>query len=194
MKILKKIVHYAVVAFWLVYGAAALWNAIQAHASLLQFILAVNILLFGYFLLVRREERSNPFAWYVQVPILFSIFLGYFYKFQNPTPVTGIVISFIGSLLSMWALISLGKSFGIAPADRGLVMRGPYRFLRHPMYSGYLLIDLPLLIWNVSPWNLMIFSIKIVSFVIRILLEERVVSDYSSYIQKVRWRLIPFVW
>ena len=41
-----------------------------------------------------------------------------------------------GVALTLWALLALGRAFGIAPADRGLVRRGPYRFVRHPMYAG----------------------------------------------------------
>jgi len=43
-------------------------------------------MLFGFFILIRRDEKSDPSPWYVQAPILFSIFIGYFYKSINPTP------------------------------------------------------------------------------------------------------------
>lgn len=194
MQILKRWIHLLVVAFWLIYGAYFIVVSIQTRLGMLQVIIGINTTLFGYFLLVRREGVPSPYPWYVQGGILFSIFLGNFYKIDHATPPTGTVIGVAGSLLSLWALFSLGKSFGIAPADRGLVKRGPYRFIRHPMYSGYLLIDLSVLIWNASTWNWGILIIKVVSFAIRILLEERVVTGYIEYSQQVRWRLIPFIW
>jgi len=73
-------------------------------------------------------------------------------------------------------------------------MHGPYKLLRHPIYFGYLLIDLPVLLWNATPWNVAVLFVKAATFVIRIILEERVISGYSEYQQQVRWRLIPFIW
>jgi protein-S-isoprenylcysteine O-methyltransferase Ste14 len=194
MQILKRWTHWLVVAFWLIYGVYFIVVSVKTQLGILQVIIGINTTLFGYFLLVRREGGPSPYPWYVQGIILFSIFLGNFYKIDHATPSTGTAIGIAGSLLSLWALFSLGKSFGIAPADRGLVMRGPYRLIRHPMYFGYLLIDLPVLIWNASIWNWGILILKVVSFAIRIVLEERVVSGYEEYSRNVRWRLIPFIW
>lgn len=194
MQILRRLFHWLIVAFWLIYGVYFIVVSIQTRLGALQVIIGINTTLFGYFLLVRREAGPSPYPWYVQGLILFSIFLGNFYKIDHGMPPAGNAIGIAGSLLSLWSLFSLGKSFGIVPADRGLVMRGPYRFVRHPMYSGYLLIDLPMLIWNASIWNWGILIIKVLSFVVRISLEERVVSDYAEYSHKVRWRLIPFIW
>ena len=36
------------------------------------------------------------------------------------------------------AKMALGRSFGLAPANRGVVVRGPYTLVRHPIYTGYL--------------------------------------------------------
>lgn len=194
MDFLKRSIHFAAVTFWTVYGGMYICLSLWNRSGLLQVIMGVNTLLFGYFLLVRRKGEPSPYPWVVQGMILSSIFLGNFYEFDRPVPLVGTVIGILGSLVSLWALVSLGKSFGITPANRGLVTRGPYRFVRHPMYFGYLLVDIPMLIWNASPWNWMIFCVKLIGFVIRILLEERVVSDYSAYKQKIRWRLIPLIW
>ncbi len=99
-----------------------------------------------------------------------------------------------GVLLTLWALWYLGASFGIAPADRGLVTRGPYRYIRHPMYAGALLNTLPAVIWNPGPWNLFLLALIVGIDLLRIHLEERTVYAYDQYAQRVRWRLIPFVW
>jgi len=45
-------------------------------------------------------------------------------------------LSMPGLLIMLWALWSLGSSFAVAPAARKLIMSGPYRYLRHPMYAG----------------------------------------------------------
>jgi protein-S-isoprenylcysteine O-methyltransferase Ste14 len=62
------------------------------------------------------------------------------------------------------------------------------------MYTGYLITNVTAPIWNSSFWNWGLYLFIAATFVIRIILEERVVSDYDGYRQKVRWRMIPFVW
>ena len=91
-------------------------------------------------------------------------------------------------------IVDLGASFGIAPADRGLVTRGPYRYIRHPMYAGALLNTLAAVIWNPSLWNLILMAVIVTIDILRIHLEERTVFAYDQYAQRVRWRVIPFVW
>jgi protein-S-isoprenylcysteine O-methyltransferase Ste14 len=44
----------------------------------------------------------------------------------------------------------LGRSFGLLPAQRGLVVVGPYRFVRHPIYFGYLIGHIGFLLVNFS--------------------------------------------
>src|SRR5437588_5363597 len=53
-----------------------------------------------------------------------------------------IIISGIGLIVEIAGKLTLGRSFGIAPANRGVVVGGPYGVVRHPIYSGYLLTHL----------------------------------------------------
>src|SRR4029079_16072015 len=48
------------------------------------------------------------------------------------------LISGVGLLIVIAGKITLGRSFGIAPPNRGIVASGLYGFVRHPIYSGYL--------------------------------------------------------
>ena len=98
--------------------------------------------------------------------------------------------------LAGWAgsLMTLGRSFGIVPADRGIIRHGPYRFVRHPIYAfeflffgGYLLA--------VPTWrSAAIIAVWSVLQIVRIVREERILAGYDGYRQQVRWRLVPFVW
>ena len=96
-----------------------------------------------------------------------------------------------GELLVLWSLVSLGKRFGIAPADRGLVQTGPYRLVRHPMYLGELVMRLALAIGSAEAmiWLPFMLSLQI----LRAMREEHILSGYAPYAQTVRWRLVPFI-
>ena len=96
-----------------------------------------------------------------------------------------------GYLLILWSLARLGRRFGIAPADRGLVVSGPYRFIRHPMYTGELLLRLALCAGTTGAP--LVFSVLLYIQMLRALREERVISGYGEYANQVRWRLIPFI-
>jgi hypothetical protein len=105
-----------------------------------------------------------------------------------------LVLAFFGVVFSLWGLASLGRSFGIAPADRGLVCSGAYRLVRHPMYAGELLSFLAVILANPGIWNGLLFFIILLVFILRIGWEEQILNGYAAYSRWVRWRLLPFVW
>jgi protein-S-isoprenylcysteine O-methyltransferase Ste14 len=90
--------------------------------------------------------------------------------------------------------MALGRSLAIAPADRGLVRHGPYRFIRHPIYAFEALFFLGWLVAEPTSWNALIVAIWCLLQVTRIIREERILGGYDAYRQTVRWRIIPFVW
>jgi hypothetical protein len=80
-----------------------------------------------------------------------------------------------GSLLSTWAMIDLGRRFGISPAKRGDVCRsGLYRWFRHPMYLGYAMVEFGLILLNRR--NLPIFILSMSSYMIRARMEDKVLN------------------
>jgi len=96
--------------------------------------------------------------------------------------------------LSVWALLALDRSFGIAPADRGLVQRGPYRLVRHPMYLGELIFRAALVGAGWSAGNGLLLGLLVALQIARIRREERLIAGYPDYARAVRWRLIPGLW
>ena len=106
------------------------------------------------------------------------------------------IISAIGLLLVVVGKIALGRSFGVAPANRGVVVHGPYTFVRHPIYTGYLITHAAFFMANPAPWNAAIILIADAALVLRALMEERVLSadaEYQGYCRRVGWHLVPGV-
>ena len=90
--------------------------------------------------------------------------------------------------------ITLGRSFGIVPANRGVVIGGPYTLVRHPIYTGYLLTHVAFACAYPTPWNLAILAATDVALVVRALDEERVLAadrTYQAYCSRVAWHLVP---
>ena len=79
-----------------------------------------------------------------------------------------------------------------------VISTGLYGIVRHPMYLAALLMFLPLPLILGSFWGLLPFALYPVVTVIRILNEEKVLTEgldgYAEYKNKVKYRLIPFVW
>ena len=79
-----------------------------------------------------------------------------------------------------------------------VISTGLYGVVRHPMYLATLLMFLPIPLILGSFWGLIPMLLYPVILVIRILNEEKVLTEglegYAEYKSKVRYRLIPFVW
>ena len=106
------------------------------------------------------------------------------------------VVSAIGLLIVIGAKMTLGRSFGIAPANRGVVARGPYVVVRHPIYAGYLITHVAFLAANPTSLNLAIVVLADGALIVRALMEERLLSAdaaYQTYCRRVAWHLVPGV-
>lgn len=111
-----------------------------------------------------------------------------------PAIATGLVIS--GVSLTLWAKLRLNRSFGIAPANRGVQVRGPYALVRHPMYLGYLVVQAAYALLNPTNLNAALLAVGLAGQFARVFLEERLLGldpTYRAYAQQVRFRLVPGV-
>lgn len=109
----------------------------------------------------------------------------------------GLVLQFCGVVLVLLSLFSLGRSFGFAAADRGLVARGPYGIVRHPIYASYVVLLVGYLLQSLSVRNVVVATLVTACNVGRIRAEERVLATnptHAAYRSRVRWRLIPGLW
>ena len=106
------------------------------------------------------------------------------------------VIMLAGLYLQISAKLSLGQSFGLVAANRGVKVIGPYRFVRHPMYAGYMIAHSGFLLAFPSLWNVSLYSAEFVIQVARLLREERFLTqdrEYRAYAARVRYRLLPAI-
>lgn len=189
---LPYIANIFVLAFWLALAGLRLGQA-WLERSLLIALLALQAGLVAYALVTRRSDIAHVpsgrklAAW-------LSALLPFLMQVSGQPGIFQTILAVTGLLLTAWGLFSLGKSFGIAPADRGLVLHGPYRHLRHPIYTGELLAVLAVFINNQSPWNALVFGVLLINTLVRIRWEEHTVSGYRLYAHQVQWRLIPGLW
>lgn len=106
-----------------------------------------------------------------------------------------IITGLLGYTLVFWSLISLADRFGIAPADRGLVWRGPYRIVRHPMYLGELILRAALVTASTQVLLAIgLLTALVVIQILRALREEHIINGYDTYARQVPYRLVPGVW
>ena len=116
---------------------------------------------------------------------------------MNDWPVPAQSLFVIGGIWTFLSLASLSRSFAIFPAVRTVVRRGPYQVIRHPAYAGELVLVVATAWAANSAIGWAVVAAAIGTFVIRIRVEERLLDqtdDYSQYKEKVRWRILPYVW
>lgn len=105
-------------------------------------------------------------------------------------------LSAIGLVIVIAGKLALGRSFGIVPANRGVVARGPYTIVRHPIYAGYLVTHAAFVMAHPRPMNAAIVIAADAALVVRALMEERVMGfddAYRVYCRRVGWHLVPGV-
>ena len=112
-----------------------------------------------------------------------------------PEAVT-VAISAVGLLVVLAGKLSLGRSFGLLPANRGIVSSGCYRVLRHPISLGYLITHVAFFAANPTAWNITLILLSDAALLRRAVYEERTLAqdpDYREYMQRVRWRIVPAI-
>jgi protein-S-isoprenylcysteine O-methyltransferase Ste14 len=107
------------------------------------------------------------------------------------------LVQFGGLMIALVSLGTLGRSFGIVAANRGVKTRGVYRFVRHPAYLGYLISYAGYVGENPSLVNLGLLCLSTAFQLVRIAQEEQILRldrTYARYRESVRYRLVPFLY
>lgn len=159
----------------------------------LNLALAAHSLVVGVALLVRKPAKQEASLVEQVAAWGFALLPMFFVQVNQSAPAWTQILAIAGVLFTIWSVLTLWRSFAVAPANRGLVTAGPYRLVRHPMYAGQMLSLLAILLGST---NLLAWLVVLVSFagaVWRIRREEQLLASYPEYAAAVRWRLIPGV-
>ena len=149
--------------------------------------------------LVRRSAGTVDRTWRARLLTMCATFGP---PLVRPVDVAGapesftVAVTALGLMVVVVGKISLGRSFGLTPANRGVVSTGLYRFVRHPIYLGYLVTHIGFAIANPADWNLVVLAVADIALMLRAKCEERTLaadSTYRDYMQRVRWRIVPGV-
>jgi protein-S-isoprenylcysteine O-methyltransferase Ste14 len=93
-----------------------------------------------------------------------------------------------------WARVSLGRNIGFVPAQREIVTRGAYRFVRHPIYAVVFVSIVGAMMERWSLRNVIVLGCGILLFGVKSFVEEGLLKQdpgYAAYMKRVRYRFIP---
>jgi protein-S-isoprenylcysteine O-methyltransferase Ste14 len=180
------------------------------HVTALKISIGVLWVLFWIYWLISaagakqgsRTRRSRPPGLLIAVLaiVLLRVFRAGSLAVDDPVlEAVGAVLFLAGLVLAVWARIYLGRNWGMPMTQKDepeLVTSGPYRFVRHPIYSGILLAVLGTSLATNLYWAIALIVIG-AYFVYSARVEERLMSSsfptvYPSYRAKTKM-LIPFV-
>lgn len=180
------------------------------------FIVACWVVAFGFIYLravLGTKRTVERVRWWWRIPLLVIAVIVIrllpglgphsgvvFWRRSPPEEIAADAISFLGLVVAIWARTVLGGNWSVGVAFKArheLIQRGPYRYVRHPLYSGILLLALGLAIWFGNLTGVAIFAVMFLGFWIRSRQEEKLLTrhfplDYPEYRRRTK-ALIPFV-
>ena len=157
-------------------------------------------------------RQTNPW-WRIGIPLLFALAAVFFLRQTHISDISdnfishsaardaiGIVFCVAGIAFAIWARRHLGRNWSSTPSvqeGHELVTSGPYRYVRHPIYTGILIAVLGSALVSGLVWMLYFVAICAM-FIWRVGVEEKFMTEtfpdqYPEY-QKRTKALIPFVW
>lgn len=108
--------------------------------------------------------------------------------------IVGEAIAVIACAWVVASVLSLGTCFGVLPEARGLVTRGPYRLVRHPVYLGEMSAFVGLVVANATPWSVGGLGALLVAQAVRMWMEEQALAlefpEYRDYAARTP-RIVP---
>ena len=156
-------------------------------------------------------SRITGWRWYVPAvllpvewllpPALIALRVGEIEAGWLPARALGLAAGLAGAVLLVWASLLLGRLMiheAAVRADHALIERGPYRFVRHPVYAGYLALLLGSGVASLNACLWLIWPVSLLGILLQAaseeqLLGERFGQDYERYVRRTG-RLVPRFW
>ncbi len=130
--------------------------------------------------------------------LVLAAFLGQHWPSRDLLFVVGLLVFLAGGLEMLWGGVTLGRSLTPFPSPRGEshYEHGPYRFVRHPMYGGGVVLAVGVALAS-SPVALAPAMALVPFFILKSRYEERLLvradPSYEEYLGRVRARLVPWI-
>ncbi|GAC1452338.1 MAG: hypothetical protein PVSMB6_04160 [Steroidobacteraceae bacterium] len=184
-------------AFFVLLAVSAYRNVVTTGSLRAVGILAVNIL-FAVLFLTRRQAQEESQSLGLWLVAMAATMLPLFLRAGGTADFVrlGTCVQALGLAGVAAGLLSLRRSFGVAPANRGVRDRGMYRLVRHPIYLAELTLILGVVIASPTVGNLLLWLCACGLQFARALAEEQFLSRdpaYVAYRAQVRYRLLPGV-
>jgi protein-S-isoprenylcysteine O-methyltransferase Ste14 len=188
-------------AFWLIYSASIIIISLyllKKDIKLLEARIKVS-------LLAEKEKSQKIIQIFGNIFWIFLLIVPGFdhrYHWSNVPlylVIAGDIFVLLGFIIIFFALKenSFASSIIETDSEQKVITTGPYRIVRHPMYTGGLLLSFASLALG-SYWALFFTLLLFIKIVIRLLYEEKFLMKnlpgYKEYCEKTRHRLIPFIW
>ncbi len=195
--LLEKAINVLAAALYafLAYHLALDWDKNGRLSSLL---FLTQETLFIVFFLIRhmpKDVSNKPYDWFIAIATTcLPLFLRPGEMMHDVSPV--LFIQLCATFVSIIGTLSLNRSLGIIPANRGVKRAGLYRYVRHPIYAGYTVAYLMFVVQNPTISNIAVYAAFTLCMILRIHAEERLLSRdpvYAEYMTNTRWRLVPGV-
>lgn len=186
-------------AYLFVLFAIANAKSFLENPRLSVFLIVVTETIVAIFLVIRRDPDETRHTWQTWITTSCGTLAPFLLRPIEATGdvLYGDILQVIGFVMQIAALLSLNRSIGLLPAYRGVKSGGLYSWVRHPLYTAYVITYLGYWINNQSVGNAAIALVGTAFLVMRIYYEEALLLKYAAYTRyakRIRWRLIPSIW
>jgi protein-S-isoprenylcysteine O-methyltransferase Ste14 len=214
IQVIMQIVLFAVLLF--VSAGRLVWYWAWIYLGTYIVIITINAFILPNDLIEERGKSKENVKKWDRVIMTLNIFpalgllvvagldyrFGWAPKLNSWIQVVALVLMILGNAFFTWAMLA-NHFFSTAVRiqfDRShqVATGGPYNYMRHPGYVGFIVINLATPLILGSLWALIPGAIMAVLFIVRTALEDstlqKELEGYKEYAQKVKYRLIPGIW